>query len=33
VPEVNKEPSMKMALLVIVGAGIFLLLDSAFRTL
>ena len=27
VPEVNKEPAMKMALLVFVGAGIFFLLD------
>ncbi len=27
VPEVNKEPAMKMALLVIVGAGIFIVLD------
>jgi ZIP family zinc transporter/zinc and cadmium transporter len=33
VPEVNREPSMKMALLVIVGAGIFLLLDNLFHTL
>jgi len=31
VPEVNKEPSMKMALLVIVGAGLFLLLDRLFH--
>ncbi len=31
VPEVNKEPSMKMALLVIVGAGLFFLLDTLFR--
>jgi zinc and cadmium transporter len=31
VPEVNREPSMKMALLVIVGAGIFLLLDTLFH--
>lgn len=27
VPEVNKEPAMKMALLVFVGAGVFFLLD------
>jgi zinc and cadmium transporter len=33
VPEVNKEPSMKMALLVIVGAGVFLLLDAVSRAL
>jgi zinc and cadmium transporter len=33
VPEVNKEPSMKMALLVFVGAGIFLLLDTLFHTI
>jgi ZIP family zinc transporter/zinc and cadmium transporter len=31
VPEVNKEPAMKMALLVFVGAGFFFLLDSVFR--
>ena len=31
VPEVNREPSMKMALLVIVGAGMFLLLDNLFH--
>jgi zinc and cadmium transporter len=31
VPEVNKEPAMKMALLVFVGAGIFFLLDSLFH--
>ena len=31
VPEVNGEPSMKMALLVIVGAGVFLVLDTAFH--
>jgi len=31
VPEVNKEPSMKMALLVFVGAGVFVLLDQAFH--
>ena len=31
VPEVNKEPAMKMALLVFVGAAIFFLLDAAFR--
>jgi zinc and cadmium transporter len=33
VPEVNREPSMKMALLVIVGAGMFLLLDGLFHTM
>ena len=33
VPEVNREPSMKTALLVIVGAGVFLLLDSLFRSI
>jgi hypothetical protein len=27
VPEVNKEPAMKMALLVFVGAALFLALD------
>ena len=31
VPEVNKEPAMKMALLVFVGAGLFLLLDRLFH--
>jgi len=31
VPEVNKEPAMKMALLVFVGAGVFLLLDRLFH--
>src|SRR4051812_36105932 len=31
VPEVNKEPAMKMALLVFVGAGVFLLLDHMFH--
>jgi zinc and cadmium transporter len=31
VPEVNKEPAMKMALLVFVGAGIFFLLDRLFH--
>src|SRR4051812_2209525 len=31
VPEVNKEPAMKMALLVFVGAGVFLLLDHLFH--
>ncbi|HLV88885.1 MAG TPA: ZIP family metal transporter [Candidatus Sulfotelmatobacter sp.] len=31
VPEVNKEPAMKMALLVFVGAAIFFLLDALFR--
>jgi ZIP family zinc transporter/zinc and cadmium transporter len=33
VPEVNREPSMKMALLVIVGAGVFLLLDNLFHAI
>ena len=31
VPEVNREPAMKMALLVFVGAGMFFLLESLFR--
>jgi len=31
VPEVNKEPAMKMALLVFVGAGLFFLLDKLFH--
>jgi len=31
VPEVNKEPAMKMALLVFVGAGVFFLLESLFH--
>ncbi len=31
VPEVNKEPAMKMALLVFVGAGMFFLLETLFR--
>jgi hypothetical protein len=31
IPEVNKEPSARMALLVFVGAGVFLLLDHLFR--
>ncbi len=31
VPEVNKEPAMKMALLVFVGAGVFFLLDHVFH--
>ena len=31
VPEVNKEPAMKMALLVFVGAGLFFLLDRLFH--
>ena len=31
VPEVNKEPSMKMALLVFVGAALFFLLDRWFH--
>jgi ZIP family zinc transporter/zinc and cadmium transporter len=33
VPEVNKEPAMKMALLVFVGAGVFFLLESLFHVL
>jgi zinc and cadmium transporter len=31
IPEVNKEPAMKMALLVFVGAAIFFLLDHLFH--
>jgi zinc and cadmium transporter len=31
VPEVNKEPAMKMALLVFVGAGMFFLVESLFH--
>jgi zinc and cadmium transporter len=31
VPEVNKEPAVKMALLVFVGAAVFFLLDTLFR--
>ena len=31
VPEVNKEPAMKMALLVFVGAAVFFLLDQLFH--
>ena len=31
VPEVNKEPAMKMALLVFVGAAVFFLLDHFLR--
>jgi zinc and cadmium transporter len=31
IPEVNKEPAMKMALLVFVGSGIFFILDSLFH--
>src|SRR6202035_711628 len=31
IPEVNKEPAMKMALLVFVGAAVFFLLDHLFR--
>lgn len=31
VPEVNKEPAMKMALLVFVGAALFFLLDHLFH--
>src|SRR6201984_2975252 len=31
VPEVNKEPAMKMALLVFVGAAVFFLLEHLFR--
>jgi hypothetical protein len=33
IPEVNKEPAMKMALLVFVGAALFFLLDRAFHAL
>jgi zinc and cadmium transporter len=33
IPEVNKEPAMKMALLVFVGAAVFLLLDHMFHGL
>src|SRR5438270_7968142 len=33
VPEVNKEPAMKMALLVFVGAAVFFLLDYFLRAL
>src|SRR5579864_4149004 len=31
IPEVNKEPAMKMALLVFVGAAVFFLLEKVFR--
>jgi zinc and cadmium transporter len=31
IPEVNKEPAMKMALLVFVGAALFFVLDQLFR--
>ena len=31
IPEVNKEPAVRMALLVFVGAGVFLMLDHLFR--
>jgi ZIP family zinc transporter/zinc and cadmium transporter len=31
VPEVNREPALKMTLLVFVGAGLFLLLDRLFH--
>lgn len=31
IPEVNKEPAMKMALLVFVGAGMFFLVESMFH--
>jgi ZIP family zinc transporter/zinc and cadmium transporter len=31
IPEVNKEPAMKMALLVFVGAAVFFLLDTLFH--
>src|SRR5579862_3193229 len=31
IPEVNKEPAMKMALLVFVGAGFFFLLDRVLH--
>src|SRR6185369_15028008 len=33
VPEVNKEPAMKMALLVFVGAALFFLLDHLFHAI
>jgi zinc and cadmium transporter len=33
VPEVNKEPAMKMALLVFVGAALFFLLDHLLRVI
>src|SRR5579862_2993644 len=33
VPEVNKEPAMKMALLVFVGAGVFFALKMLFKVL
>jgi ZIP family zinc transporter/zinc and cadmium transporter len=31
IPEVNKEPAMRMALLVFVGAGMFFLLETLFH--
>jgi zinc and cadmium transporter len=31
IPEVNKEPAMKMALLVFVGAGVFFVLEKLFH--
>jgi ZIP family zinc transporter/zinc and cadmium transporter len=31
VPEVNKEPGARMALLVFVGAGVVFLLDALFH--
>jgi ZIP family zinc transporter/zinc and cadmium transporter len=31
IPEVNKEPAMRMALLVFVGAGFFFLLEMVFH--
>jgi hypothetical protein len=31
VPEVNKEPAMKMALLVFVGAAFFFVLEKLFH--
>ncbi len=33
IPEVNKEPAMKMALLVFVGAGVFFVLEKLLYTL
>ena len=33
VPEVNKEPAMKMAILVFVGAAVFFLLDHLFHAI
>jgi ZIP family zinc transporter/zinc and cadmium transporter len=33
VPEVNKEPAVKMAVLVFVGAALFFLLDRLFHAI